>query len=179
MAEAEVSLRLAFHLLRLQERKDTVSVAIDGAQIRVHGSQVFPIQWFPREHGWELVEQKGKNPWQGHYERGVHQLRIHSRSGEGDVVTRVRGKRVRAECKGGPLIKKRGSREYPRLRQALGQILTVGRVAAHDKLMVALPLSPKFRQLADQWRTAPLVEKCGIGIVLVGRDGTVVGLNLE
>jgi hypothetical protein len=125
MAEAEVSLRLAFHLMQLEGQEDSVSVAIDGAQVRVGRSQIFPIGQFLREHGWSQLEQEGKNPWQGRYESESHQLRVHSRSGEGDVVTRVGGKQVRAECKGGPLIKKPGSREYPKLRQALGQILTV------------------------------------------------------
>ena len=178
MPEAEVSLRPAFHVMGLQRKESPVRVAVDGAQIRVHGSQVFPILPFLKDHGWEQVGQKGKNPWQGWYERGSQKLRIHSRSGVGDVVASVRGTRLRAECKSGPLIKKPGSKEYPKLRQALGQVLTVDRVKPRDHLIVAAPLSPKFRQLADKWRTAPLVQRCGIGIVLVGRDGTVEGLDL-
>ncbi|MEA3377751.1 MAG: hypothetical protein U9R72_16305 [Chloroflexota bacterium] len=179
MAEAEVSLRLAFHLLGLQRSQNPVRVAIDGAQIRVHGSQVFPIQPFLQHHGWEQVGQKGKNPWQGWYEKGDAELRVHSRAGEGDVVTWVRGRRVRAECKSGPLIKKPGSKEYPKLRKALGQVLTVEQVEPDDVLVVAVPLSDKFRQLANKWRMAPLVRRCGIWIVLVGRDGTVEGLDLN
>lgn len=179
MAEAEVSLRLAFHLLELQRNHNPVRVAIDGAHIRVHGSQIFPIQPFLQHYGWKQVRQKGKNPWQGWYENGKQELRIHSHPGEGDVVTIVRDKRVRAECKSGPLIKKPGSPEYPKLRQALGQVLTVERVEPDDVLIVAVPLSAKFRQLAHKWRSAPLVKKCAIGIVLVGRDGAVEGLDLE
>jgi hypothetical protein len=54
----------------------------------------------------------------------------------------------------------------------------VEQVEPQDQLIVAVPLSTKFRQLADKWRRAPLVQRCGIGIVLVGRDGTVEGLDL-
>ncbi|MFW6116176.1 MAG: hypothetical protein ACOC6F_00475 [bacterium] len=179
MPEAEVGLRLAFHVLGLQRSQNPVRVAIDGAQIRVHGSQIFPIQPFLQQEGWKQVAEKGKNPWQGWYEKGEAELCVHSLSGEGDVVTQVRGKRVRAECKSGPLIKKPGSKEYPKLRQALGQVLTVEQVEPADVLVVAVPLSDKFRQLADKWRMAPLVKKCGIRIVLVGRDGTVEGLDLN
>lgn len=49
MPEAEVSLRLAFYLLALPDCHGTAEVAIDGAQIRVHGEQVFPIAAFLRE----------------------------------------------------------------------------------------------------------------------------------
>lgn len=52
-------------------------------------------------------------------------LHISCRSGIGDVVCDINSKRVRAECKGGPLVQRRGSPEYPRPREALGQLLTV------------------------------------------------------
>jgi hypothetical protein len=121
--------------------------------------------------------QEGKNAWQGMYEREGQRLSVHARSGVGDVVARVGEKRVRAECKGGPLIKKPGSREYPILRGALGQIVTVERVGADDVLVVAVPYTQQFRRLAVKWREAPLVTRTGIQIVPVGRDGEVEGLD--
>ena len=89
MPEAEVSLRLAFHLLAMPDSQGAAEVAIDGAQIRVHGSQVFPIVNFLHDLGWKQVKQQGKNPWQGWYEQGEQQLWVHSRSGVGDVVAQV------------------------------------------------------------------------------------------
>jgi hypothetical protein len=178
MAEAEVSLRLAFHLLSMPDASGEVEVAIDGAQIRVHGDEIFPIQDFLCAMGWQQTEQRGKNDWQGRYKRLGHHLRIHSRSGIGDVVAQVGGERIRAECKGGPLIKKPGSKEYPKLRGALGQIITVEHFEENDVLAVAVPHTPRFRRLADKWRQAPLIEKADIRIVLLGRDGTVEGLDL-
>jgi hypothetical protein len=178
MPEAEVSLRLAFHLLARPDSHGVAEVAIDGAQIRVHGAQVFPISAFLLDMGWRQAEQLGKNAWQGWYVRDDQQVWIHSRSGVGDVVIEVGAKRLRAECKGGPLIKRPGSREYPKLRGALGQVLTVEEVEADDVLAVAVPLTPRFRRLADKWRTAPLVVRSEIEILLVGRDGHVEGLTL-
>lgn len=178
MPEAEVSLRLAFHLLSLPGGEGSAEVAIDGAQVKVGKDQIFPISLFLKQHGWEQVEQIGQNPWQGRYRRAQSQLTIHSTPGVGDVVATVGTKRIRAECKGGPLIKKPGSREYPILRGLLGQVLTVDRVHDNDILAVAVPRSDKFSQLAGKWRDAPLVIRSQIQIVLVGRDGTVEGLQL-
>lgn len=179
MPEAEVSLRLAFHLLAMPGSQGTAEIAIDGAQIRVHGSQILPIAAFLLDMGWKQVEQQGKNSWQGGYERNGQRLWIHSRSGVGDVVALVGSKRLRAECKGGPLIKLPGSREYPKLRGALGQVLTVGEKEPNDVLAVAVPRTTRFQRLADKWRNAPLIVSSGIQIVLVGRDGQVEGLDLD
>ena len=129
--------------------------------------------------GWHQVEQSGKNDWQGWYERHGQRLRVHSRSGVGDVVAQVGARRVRVECKGGPLIKRPGSQEYPSLRGALGQIMTVDAVEKGDVLAVAVPLTPQFRRLADRWRKAPLVVHSGVQIVLVDRDGIIEGLSLD
>ena len=71
------------------------------------------------------------------------------------------------------MIKKPGSKEYPQLRGALGQVVTVEELDVNDVLTVAVPHTPKFRKLADKWRKAPLIRKAGIQILLVGRDGMV------
>ena len=179
MAEAEVSLRLAFYLLALPNSDGVAKVAIDGAQVKVGKRQVFPIVEFLRDTGWEQAEQMGGKDWQGRYVKGGQTLSIHSTPGVGDVVVGVGKKQIRAECKGGPLIKKPGSREYRKLREALGQVITVDHVDADDVLMVAIPRTAAFCKLADKWRSAPLVAGAGIQIVLVGRDGTVEGLELR
>lgn len=179
MAEAEVSLRLAFHLLALPGNQGVAEVAIDGAQIKVHGSEVFPIAGFLAEAGWKQIEQEGKNSWQGLYEQSGQRLKIHAKSGVGDVVTTVGDKHVRAECKGGPLVKKPGSPEYRILRSALGQVITVEQIAPDDLLVVAVPATLRFKKLANKWGNAPLIARSGIQIVLVGRDGAVEGLELS
>ena len=179
MAEAEVSLHLAFYLLALPGSEGAAEVAIDGAQVKVGKHQVFPIAAFLSGMGWEQAEQIGGKDWQGRYVKGGQTLIIHSTPGVGDVVVRVGAQRIRVECKGGPLIKKPGGREYSKLKGVLGQIITVERVEPNDVLVVAVPQSPKFRELAGKWRDAPLVAGAGIQIALVGRDGTVEGLEVR
>ena len=178
MPEAEVALRLAFHLLASPSSQGTASVAIDGAQIRVHGSEVFPIESFLRDRGWKQIGQEGKNDWQGSYEKGEHRLVIQARSGEGDVRAQIGSRRVRAECKGGPRIAKPGSREYPILHGALGQAITAKAVKDGDVLVVAVPGTDRFRTLADRWCDRRLLAQSGIQIVLVSRKGRVDGLLL-
>ena len=178
MAEAEVSLRFAFYLLALPGSDGLAEVAIDGAQVKVGKHQVFPIVDFLRDMGWETAEQIGGRDWQGRYVKDGQTLIIHSTPGVGDVVARVGRTRIRAECKGGPLIKKPGGREYSKLWVALGQVVTVEHVDPDDVLMVAIPRTDAFRKLAEKWQGAPLVQRTGIQIALVGRDGTVEGLEL-
>jgi hypothetical protein len=179
MPEAEVSLRLAFHLLDLPGSQRVARVAIDGAQVKVGRDRIFPIVAFLAETGWTQVRQRGSNAWQGDYVNGDQHLIIHSRPGVGDVVMQVGDQRVRAECKGGPLVRSPSSQEYPILRRALGQVITVQQVDRGDVLLVAVPQSPKLRELASRWRDAPLVQRAGIQIVLVGRDGSVEGLDVS
>ena len=178
MPEAEVSLRLAFFILASEGSDGAASVAIDGAQVRVHGRQVFPIAVFLREAGWEQVSRQGKNGWQGEYRRDGRVLTVHASSGVGDVVAAVNGRRFRVECKQGPLVPRTGSREFPLLREALGQALTVEVLEPGDVMAVAVPRTDRFSDLVARWRPRPLVVRSGIQFALVGRDGTVEGLNL-
>ena len=100
--------------------------------------------------------------------------------GQGDVVARLStGRTLRVECKKGPLSRSKSSQEYPLLREAIGQLMTVERVEPTDILAVAVPDSPKFNELASRWRNAPLIRRLGLQILTVSRDkGAVSGLNV-
>ncbi len=176
MPEAEVALRLAFYLLKRSDSHGSAEVAIDGAMVRIGDNEIFPIEAFMTHEGWEQTDQLGRNAWQGSYEKGGSRLAIHARSGVGDVVALVGSERIRAECKGGPLIEKPGSPEYPRLRETLGQLLTVERVEAGDVMVAAVPRTDRFLRLARNWQSRPLLARSGIRIVLVGRNGIIEGL---
>src|SRR5262249_51986463 len=105
-------------------------------------------------------------------------IRIHSNPGRGDVVARLTsGHTFRAECKKGPLVRSQSSPEYPLLREALGQLLTIGEVSDTDLLAVAVPHSPKFQELAQRWRQAPLIARFGIRILTVDQEGAVLGFH--
>lgn len=178
MPEAEVSLLLAFHILNEPGSSGIAVVAIDGAQVRIGENEIFPITDFLSCFRWAQTEQRGRNDWQGSYERDGQRLEVHATSGVGDVVASVGTTRVRAECKGGPLFRQRGNRERPILQNVLGQLLTVEHVEVNDVMVAAVPHTPQFGQLANAWRGRPLVAASNIEIVLVHRDGTVAGLGL-
>jgi hypothetical protein len=179
MPEAEVALRLAEFILSLPGSGTMASVAIDGASIKVGDAVIFDIGRFMAVLGWEQIKepQVGRNAWTGTYRRGDKTIRVHSRPGEGDVVATVDGRRIVAECKKGPLVRKPGSPEYPLLTTALGQALLF-HVAADDIVVAVVPDTPVFRKLAESWRSRPLVRRAGIRIALVARDGAVSGLGL-
>lgn len=174
MSEAEVALLLAEFLLALPGAANEVSVAIDGAGVKVGSAQVFPIAAFLEARTWQQTSQKGRNTWTGTYSRKGKTLQLHSRPGVGDVVINWRDRRVIAECKKGPLIQKKGSPERVHLAAALGQALLC-KVGDRDLAVAAVPDSPAFRSLAEEWRNRPLFKKTGIAICLIARSGAVSG----
>src|SRR5919112_4840187 len=140
MLEAEVALRLAAFILSLPGSGAMASVAIDGASIKAGDAVIFDIGHFMAGTGWGQIKepQVGRNAWTGTYRRGDKTIRVHSRSGEGDVVATVDGRRIVAECTKGPLVHKPGSPEYPLLTAALGQALLF-EVSADDIVVAAVP----------------------------------------
>lgn len=178
MPEAEVALRLAEHLSEQPGFSGHLEVAIDGAQVRVANSDVFNIVGYLARQGWivDRPSTSSRNAWATFYRRGPAALEIHSRSGSGDVVTTINGRRVIAECKKGPLVKRPGSPEYPLLTAALGQALLFN-AGPDDIVVAAVPDTPAFRRIADAWRQRPGVVRSGIRIALVSRTGAVSGLD--
>lgn len=125
MPEAEVSLRLAIHPVTTARVQSDVSVALDGAQIKVGDARYFDIPRFLVELGWHA--ENGAVRWQSRYASDGYSsgIVVHSRSGEGDVAaTLSSGEPLLVEAKKGSLSKSRTSSEYHLLREALGQLLT-------------------------------------------------------
>jgi len=117
--------------------------------------------------------------WQGTYCRAGarFRIRIHSNPGRGDVVALLRsGHTLRVESKKGPLIRSPSSAEYPLLREAIGQLMTVESAGDTDILAVAVPKSVKFTELTARWRSAPLIRRLGIRLLTVDRETGVEGL---
>lgn len=176
MPEAEVSLRLAVWLIDQGLADATVEVAIDGAQVQVLDIVHFGLPEFMEQEGWSQLT--AGTAWQCHWRHPGKRvdIRIHSSPGRGDVVAKLKsGHTFRAECKKGPLARSKSSQEYPLLREALGQLLTIGEVSDRDILAVAVPYSVKFNDLAERWRKAPLISRFGIHILTVDRSGCVLG----
>ena len=179
MAEAEVSLLLALHLIRSGLAQADVLVALDGAQIRVGNQQHFDVPAFLAIHGWQ-PSVPGER-WQGRYLAAgtAHAIEVHSSPGLGDVATTLADQRpLIVEAKKGSLSPSKSSAEYKLMREALGQLLTLESVPANAVLAVAVPHGERFLKLAERWRRAPLIARLGLHIVTVGIDGAVHGLRI-
>lgn len=178
MPEAEVTLRLAIALITSGKVSGPVKAAIDGAQIKTNNTVHFQIVEFLASLGWSCSTANEK--WQTEYINPAYQnsIVVHSSSGEGDLVADlINGHRLRVESKKGPLTRSKSSQEYPLIREALGQLMTVEYAETTDILAVAVPKSEKFESLATQWRERPLIKKAGIYILTVGRDNSVGGIG--
>jgi len=178
MPEAEVSLRLAFWLIKKRLVRQKIDVAIDGAQVYTNKTVHFNLPAFLKDAGW-TTEQPAK--WQGVYRTPDTPviINVHSRPGQGDLVANlISGKNLRVECKKGPLSRKSSSPEYRLIREALGQLLTMKEVGEKDILAVAVPHSQKFAELASRWREAPLLKQFRIRILTVDGTGNVEGFAL-
>lgn len=176
MPEAEVSLRLAAWIIDQGIADGKVEVAIDGAQVQVRDTVHFDLTGFMGQAGWS--KQVVGSAWQCYWVNPNKHvgIRIHSTPGQGDVVAKLRsGHTLRAKCKKGPLTRSASSQEYPLLREALGQLITIGEVSEKDILAVAVPYSAKFNELAERWRKAPLISRFGISILTVDQSGSVLG----
>lgn len=162
---------LASHLLNDPRNRGLADVSIDGAQVQVAGKTVFRIAGFLRSEGWHRIEKGPTVDWSGIFEKDRRRLRIDSEPGKGDVRIRVGDRRIVAECKGGPIAESKGNPEYPRLREAIGQLMTVKEVADGDLFVVAVPDTPPFRRRVEEFRGRPLIAKLGIRFVLVDEHG--------
>lgn len=179
MTEGEVGIRLALHLIKQGWATKDVQVAIDGAQVQTGQTVHFPIAEFLKRSGCTANE---ADSWQGRYAVAGSKIgiTIHSSPGLGDVVAELKsGKRLVAECKRGSTTPSKSSAEYPRIREAIGQLMTNTHERAEDVLAVAVPHSERTERLTNAWREAPRVKNAGIQLVTVDRDGGVHGLTLE
>ena len=178
--EAQVALSLALWLIREGLVRDTVSVSIDGAMVSVHGIEIFDPVSFLSGRGWDRREPENK--WSGSFVRSgsTSVIEVHSRPGVGDVsAVLTDGRRFIAECKKGYSASTRSNPEYPLMREALGQILTMRTVRETDVLAVAVPSNSKSLELARKWRRAPLIMQSGIKILTVDADGQVDGFQSD
>jgi len=176
MSEPEVSLRLAINLIASGKTKSDVTVSIDGAHVKMGDKVHFEMVPFLASIGWRTNDLGSR--WQAVYRSEEHKasIRIHSQSGQGDVLANLEdGTTFFAEAKGGPLERSRSSDEYPILREAIGQLLTLESVSNNPALAVAVPHSAKFASLAARWRAAPLIMRSGIRILTVAPGGEVSG----
>lgn len=176
MSEAEVSLLLAIHLVASERASSDVQVALDGAQVKIGNNHHFNVVEFMQARDW-LQEQTSVR-WQCKYTnaRFNRSIVVHSQSGRGDVTAELgNGVSLLVESKKGTLTNSKSSSEYPLIREAIGQLITLESIPAKVQLAVAVPHGERFVKLAERWRKVPLVVRTGIRLLTVSPTGEVDG----
>ena len=177
MPEAEVTLRLAFWLLRRAEPKSHADIAIDGAHVRIAAHEqagrhieertVFDIQSFLAAN--KCDPRDLKDQWRGTYGFEGHTLRIRSVQSF-DVQVACDGMDIKAECKGG-LLQPSGRGAAAISASAIGQVIVSGSSGQSEELWVAVPDSPAFEKVGRRILKGRAFADTGIKISLVSRAG--------
>jgi hypothetical protein len=183
MAEAEVTLRLAFWFLDKGEPNSHADLAVDGAHVRIAAHQqagrwieertVFPIEEFLAANDCEPCVPEHK--WRETFTRNKRTLSIRSVSGF-DFQSISAGKTIRAECKGGPLEAVKGQSVSGIFAEAIGQTV-VADSSPDDELWVAVPDSRTFERVGLSITRQRTFKNTGIRIALVAENGEVRFLN--
>lgn len=174
MTEAEVILRLAMYYINEGLTKEHVKVSIDGAHVKTGNTTHFDIFSFIKENNLEKLDDDWAR-WQGEYSVTASDCHIiiTSTPGIGDVnVKLIDGKVVYAECKKGKNDKR--GKEYPLMREAIGQLVTGCDFGENIVPIVAIPNTEKAKELAERWSELTQIINMGIKFALVCDDGDVI-----
>ncbi|KQU76498.1 hypothetical protein ASC75_02465 [Aminobacter sp. DSM 101952] len=166
-SEAAVMLAYAFHLLDEAGGGSKVTIHPDGEH-----AKIFDISGFLLHHGFARERSIGSTLYGGHYVRGDHTVIVNPRSGQGDVVGELDGRRVVAECKGGT-INSNHPGQKSRLRKGLAELIgqLMVRDVSDERQVAVLPSTTEVERLAVK-----LARRCagaGIEIALIEHDGRV------
>jgi hypothetical protein len=173
MPEAEVTLRLAFWLISAEGSGQDVKIAIDGACVQIEDVTIFEIARFLQESGWKMMNQSGKNPWQGRYshEQCTHSLQIQPKTGP-DIQLLWGGKVLRVESKGGTFADK--GRHRAIVAAGIGQVLTLNDIPESEERWVAVPYSERFKTVCESLVHSKFLKNIGVKFALPKRSGEVV-----
>lgn len=168
--EGAVMVAYAMHLLT-SEDADEVRIHPDGE----HGKQFDFAGWFARR-GFAKVSEAGQTAYGGTYaDSEGRTVVILPKSGLGDVVAKVGGTTIMAECKGG-ILNTRHPGQKSRLSKGLCEM--VGRLMASQspgRQIAVAPFTTETCRLAQ--RLAPRCKLAGIELALVKGDGRVLAVN--
>ncbi len=144
-----------------------VSVHLDGMH-----TKNFDIRGWLKGAGFKKIADKGKNPHGGTYERNTQILVVDFKSGVGDVVAEIDGKRILIEAKGGCINTRHPGQLSilrKRLYEAVGMLLD-DRIRA-NRLIAAVPHHFETERIAR--RIAKRCRGSGIEVALVYGDGNI------
>ena len=178
MPEAEVSIRVAKHLLGKDALQSTVEIQVQKSQFTRKDTAKNDISFSMGTLMGELkLKQISSQPnldgfrWLGEYELDNKKLIIHNkRLGICDVFANVGGKRVLIQCKGGFLNQTTTAKEYAAIWSVLGQVVATENVEDGDIRAIAVPASPAYRQVIAKIKDRPLIKQLGIKFILVSRN---------
>lgn len=174
MKEAEVSIRIALYYICNKITKENVRISIDGAHIKTKDTVHFDIFNFLKENNCRKIDGR-YDRWQGLYEvcGYEHTIEISSKSGIGDVnVILPNGSVLHIESKKG--TNKKGSTEYPLMREAIGQLMTTQYEGNNVIPIVAVPYSLKSYELAKRWSEYKKIQDANIHFILVHENGEIL-----
>jgi hypothetical protein len=178
MCQTEVCLRLAHYLLVHDMVTSNVSVALSGREVTRQERPMFDIRRFMADRGapTTAVLADGYGLYQSRYRFGIQVVKD---MGAGDVVAELApGSKLIVQASPGPVRNTRGSIEHAVLRSVIGTALTRADVGEDDVLAVAVPRSPRMRQVVKAIRNAPRLIPTRLSIVLVASSGEIDGLSL-
>ena len=69
---------------------------------------------------------------------------------------------------------KKGNTEYPLMREAIGQLMTIQYDGDNVILVVAVPYSAKSYELAKRWSEYKKIQDANIHFILVYEDGGIL-----
>lgn len=174
MPEAEVSIRVAKHLLGKAVLQSIVEVQIQKSQFTRKNDISFSIGTLMGELKLNQISSQYNADsfrWLGEYELNDKKLVIYNkRLGICDVFANIGGKRVLIQCKGGFLSQTTTAKEYAAIWSVLGQVITTESVENGDVRAIAVPASLAYRQVIAKIKDRPLIKQLGIKFILVSRN---------
>jgi hypothetical protein len=179
MCQTQVCLSLAFHLLQEDLVTSDVTVAISGREVTRTLRPTFDIQKFMRHRGGTTVSLPPNGCCRYAFRARRFGVVIVRDTGDGDVLAELApGCRLIVYATPGPLRDTQSSREHSLLRNAIGVAVARADVTPLDVVAVAVPRSPRMRQIVSEMRAAPRVVAAGLSLVTVAQAGAVDGLPL-
>ena len=161
--EAAVMIAFAMHLFAHGARE--VELHPDGE----HGKR-FDLSRCLQILGFKHTFGQGKTSYGGTHKRGQQKLSITVKPGLGDVVAKMNGHWLVAECKGG-VVNSQHAGQASRLRRGL----CLTRPLDGERQVAVVPSTPLTRKVAS--RLSPRARTAGIEIALVDPMGNVAFLD--
>lgn len=166
---SDAAVMLAFSLYLLNDPKSNAVVTVHPDS---EHAKNFDIADCLLSNGFTKQSATGETSYAGQYERGNQMLLVDPSCGHGNVVGKIDGKKIIAECKGG-VINTTHSGQVSKLKMGLseliGQLLILPE--GTDRHIAVLPYTALTKQLAG--RFFPRLTKVNVEIALVHDDGNV------